>query len=155
MHITPWLLVRRLSAKLVPTFADRGCHVVSAPDPYGRYYRFSRPEPLLFHSISSSIILTRLSSRPTTLRKSGSARNRTRDLWICSQELWPLDHRGGLSCTYIIYLIYSWFQFSDYISQLVKMKYTLHQLSIWEELIKNLENETNISKPVTCLANWW
>jgi hypothetical protein len=25
-----------LSAKLVPTFADRGCHVVSATDPYGR-----------------------------------------------------------------------------------------------------------------------
>jgi hypothetical protein len=27
------------------------------------------------------------------LRKSGSAANRTWDLWICSQELWPLDHR--------------------------------------------------------------
>jgi hypothetical protein len=26
----------RLSAKLVPTFADRGCRVVSATDPYGR-----------------------------------------------------------------------------------------------------------------------
>jgi hypothetical protein len=26
---------RRMSAKLVPTFADRGCHVVSATDPYG------------------------------------------------------------------------------------------------------------------------
>jgi hypothetical protein len=26
---------RRLSAKLVPTFADRGCHVVSVMDPYG------------------------------------------------------------------------------------------------------------------------
>jgi hypothetical protein len=25
----------RLKAKLVPTFADRGCHVVSATDPYG------------------------------------------------------------------------------------------------------------------------
>jgi hypothetical protein len=25
---------RRLSAKLVPTFADRGCHVVSVTDPY-------------------------------------------------------------------------------------------------------------------------
>jgi hypothetical protein len=25
----------------------------------------------------------------------GSAGNRTRYLWICSQELWPLDHRGG------------------------------------------------------------
>jgi hypothetical protein len=30
------------------------------------------------------------------LRKSGSARNRTPYLWICSQELLPLDHRGGL-----------------------------------------------------------
>jgi hypothetical protein len=26
---------RRLSEKLVPTFADRGCHVVSVTDPYG------------------------------------------------------------------------------------------------------------------------
>jgi hypothetical protein len=26
---------RRLSAKLVPTFADRGCHVVSVTDPHG------------------------------------------------------------------------------------------------------------------------
>jgi hypothetical protein len=31
---------------------------------------------------------------PLLLRKFGSAGNRTRDLWICSQELWPLDHRG-------------------------------------------------------------
>jgi hypothetical protein len=27
---------RRLLAKLVQTFVDRGCHVVSATDPYGR-----------------------------------------------------------------------------------------------------------------------
>jgi hypothetical protein len=27
---------RPLSVKLVPTFADRGCHVVSTADPYGR-----------------------------------------------------------------------------------------------------------------------
>jgi hypothetical protein len=32
---------------------------------------------------------------PLLLRKSGSAGNRIRDLRICSQELWPLDHRGG------------------------------------------------------------
>jgi hypothetical protein len=25
----------RVSAKLVPTFADRGCHVISVTDPYG------------------------------------------------------------------------------------------------------------------------
>jgi hypothetical protein len=33
---------------------------------------------------------------PLLLRKSGSAGNRTLDLWICSQELLPLDHTGGL-----------------------------------------------------------
>jgi hypothetical protein len=27
---------RRLSAKRLPTFADKGCHVVSVTDPYGR-----------------------------------------------------------------------------------------------------------------------
>jgi hypothetical protein len=33
---------------------------------------------------------------PLLLRKSGSARNRTGGLIICSQELWPLDHRATL-----------------------------------------------------------
>jgi hypothetical protein len=32
---------------------------------------------------------------PLLFRKSGRAGNRTRNLWICSQELWSLDHRGG------------------------------------------------------------
>jgi hypothetical protein len=31
---------RCLSAKLVPTFADRGCHMVSVTDPYGRILGF-------------------------------------------------------------------------------------------------------------------
>jgi hypothetical protein len=31
---------RRMSAKLVPTFADRGCHVASVTDPYGRILGF-------------------------------------------------------------------------------------------------------------------
>jgi hypothetical protein len=31
---------RRLSAKRLPTFADRGCHVVSVTDPYGRILDF-------------------------------------------------------------------------------------------------------------------
>jgi hypothetical protein len=46
----------RLSAKLVPTFADRGCNVVSAADPYGhilsfldrRRYFFFRVAPQLY-----------------------------------------------------------------------------------------------------------
>jgi hypothetical protein len=32
---------------------------------------------------------------PLLLRKSVSAGNRTRDFWIRSKALWPLDHRGG------------------------------------------------------------
>jgi hypothetical protein len=31
---------RRLSEKLVPTFADTGCHVVSVKDPYGPILAF-------------------------------------------------------------------------------------------------------------------
>jgi CBS-domain-containing membrane protein len=33
-----------LSAKLVPTFADRECHVVSVTDPYGRILGFLNRE---------------------------------------------------------------------------------------------------------------
>jgi hypothetical protein len=46
--------------------------VVSATDLHGRILGFLDPEPLLFHSSSSSIILTRLSgtsSRTTTSKK--------------------------------------------------------------------------------------
>jgi hypothetical protein len=62
---------RRLLAKLVPTFADRECHVVSVTDPYGCNLGF-RLEPPFFLSSSSSIVLTRLSgpcSRPTASQK--------------------------------------------------------------------------------------
>jgi len=38
---------------------------------------------------------------PLLLRKSGSAGDRTRDLCICSQKLWPLDHRGGPLVQYV------------------------------------------------------
>jgi hypothetical protein len=43
---------RRLSAKWLPTFVYRWCHVVSVTDPYGRFP--------LFLSSSSSVVLTRL-----------------------------------------------------------------------------------------------
>jgi hypothetical protein len=41
--------------------------------------------------------MSRPRTRPTASQKSGSHENRTRDHWICSQELRPLDHRGGLA----------------------------------------------------------
>jgi hypothetical protein len=31
---------RRLSVKLVPAFLDRGCHMISVTDPYGRILGF-------------------------------------------------------------------------------------------------------------------
>jgi hypothetical protein len=43
---------RRLSAKCLPTFADRGCHVVSVTDPYSR---FSRQEQLLFYQVAPQL----------------------------------------------------------------------------------------------------
>jgi hypothetical protein len=45
---------RLRSAKLEPTLADRGCHVVSATSPSDRNFDFPDLELLLFHSSSSS-----------------------------------------------------------------------------------------------------
>jgi hypothetical protein len=86
-------LVDEVSANF---FADRGCRVVSTTDPHGRisvFWTRSR-----YFSVQ---VAPQLYSRgcvnpvpdPLLLRKSGSAGNRTRVHWICSQELWPLDHR--------------------------------------------------------------
>jgi hypothetical protein len=81
-------VVSSASDTATPNYADRttaacrrsycqrlqieGCRVVSATDPLRKYYRFPRPEPLLFLPSSSSVVLTRLSgarSRPTTSQK--------------------------------------------------------------------------------------
>jgi hypothetical protein len=77
---------------------DRGCRVVSATDPPAVNLSFL--DRSRYFSIQVS---PQLSSRgwvypvpdPLLLRKSDSSGNRTRYLWICSQKLWPLDHRGG------------------------------------------------------------
>jgi hypothetical protein len=45
---------RRLSAKLVPTSADRGCNVISVTDPYGRFLGFLDPRRYVFFQFSFS-----------------------------------------------------------------------------------------------------
>jgi hypothetical protein len=57
------------------SFLDHSCHFFFQVDPYlsSRGWVDPVPDPLL-------------------LRKSGSARNRTRDVCVWSQKLWPLDH---------------------------------------------------------------
>jgi hypothetical protein len=72
---------RRLSAKLVQTFADRGYHVVSVTNPYGRILGFLDRSRYLFFQIAPQLY-SRGSGDPVPdplfLRKSGSAGNRTR-----------------------------------------------------------------------------
>jgi hypothetical protein len=58
---TPWsesaselyrLRERRLSATLVPTFADRECHVVNVTDPYGRILDFLDRSGYFFYQVA-------------------------------------------------------------------------------------------------------
>jgi hypothetical protein len=61
-HNTPWpeselyrQSDRSLSAKLVPTFEDRGCHVVSVTDPYGRILDFLDCSSYLFFQLAPQL----------------------------------------------------------------------------------------------------
>jgi hypothetical protein len=68
-----------------------GCRVVSAADPPRSLILVSRPEPLLFFQVAPHLSPQGSVDRvpdPLLLGKSGSAENRTRDLWVSSQELW-------------------------------------------------------------------
>jgi hypothetical protein len=87
---TEWL---RLSAKLVPTFADTVCRMVSATDPYGRIFGV-----LYWSRYSFFQVAPHLYSRcwvdpvpdPLLLRKSGSARNQT---WSSETVARNSDHQ--------------------------------------------------------------
>jgi hypothetical protein len=46
---------RRLSAKLVPTFADRGCHVVSVAVPYGHILDFLDQSRYFFFQVAPQL----------------------------------------------------------------------------------------------------
>jgi hypothetical protein len=102
-----------MSGKLMPTFADKECRVVSATDPHGRILSFLDGSRYYFFQVAQ------LYSRgwvdpvrdPLLLRISGSAGNRTWNLWICSQELWPLDHIGTAIIIIIIIIIITHFSF--------------------------------------------
>jgi hypothetical protein len=84
--------------------------------------------------------------------KSGSAGNRTRDLWIRSQELWPLD-QGNLIRSV-----------SKYFALLVNLLFHLTCLCLcgylpfwsWESTLSHLSSNTpHIGTPNSCIANEW
>jgi hypothetical protein len=84
---------------LVPTLVDGGVsRGQCGGTPTAVNLNFLDRRCALFIPSSSSFIVARLSgphSRPTAIRKSGSNRNQTWDLWVCSQELWQPDHSVG------------------------------------------------------------
>jgi hypothetical protein len=70
-----------MSAKLVPTFADRGYPVVSATDPHGCILGFLERSRYYFFQVAPQLYSRRWVDpvpNPLLLRKSGSSRNRTR-----------------------------------------------------------------------------
>jgi hypothetical protein len=72
---------RRLSAKLVPTFSDRGCHVVSVADSYGNNLDFLDRSLYLFFQVAPELYSRGwVDPVPDSLfvTKSGGAGNRTR-----------------------------------------------------------------------------
>jgi hypothetical protein len=83
---------------LMPTFAGRGvsrgqhCRTPTVINfsvlHWSRYYFFQVAPHLCEQGWVDPV------PDPLLLRKSGNAGNWTRDLSVCSQELWPLDHRG-------------------------------------------------------------
>jgi hypothetical protein len=72
---------RRLSAKLVPTFADRGCCMVSATDPHGHIFGFLDRSHYYFFQVAPQLYSRGwvLPVPDPLLRKSSSAENRTQD----------------------------------------------------------------------------
>jgi hypothetical protein len=83
---------------LVSTFADRGVSRGQRDGSHTAVNLFSRPEQLLFFRVAPPLSYKGWVDpvpEPLLLRKSGSAGNRTRDLWVSSQAFWQLDHRGG------------------------------------------------------------
>jgi hypothetical protein len=72
---------RRLSAKLVPAFEDRRCHVVGVTDAYGRILEFlDRNRDFVFQVAPQLYSRSWVDPVPDSLllRKSGSAGNCTR-----------------------------------------------------------------------------
>jgi hypothetical protein len=83
---------RRLSVKLVPTFADRECHMVSITDSYGRILGFLGRSHYFFFQVDPQLYSKGRVPDPL-LRKSGSTGNRIRTSGSVARNS---DHYGYL-----------------------------------------------------------
>jgi hypothetical protein len=102
----------RLSAKLVPTFADRECHVVSVTDPYGRIFGFLDRNRFFFQVAPQLYSRGRVDPVPDPLLliKSGTAGNRTRTSGSAARNS---DQKTTEADYFLLYNIY---KFSSYLA---------------------------------------
>jgi hypothetical protein len=120
-------------SKCQPLRMDWGCLVVSATDPHGSIFGFLDRSRYFFFQVAPQLYSRGWvdhASDPLLLGKSGNAGNRIRDLWICSQELWPIDHRGGPTTIIAISLMHT------------------HTLQFTTARMKSSEIPTNLSASV-------
>jgi hypothetical protein len=76
-------------------FAVRGCLVVNPTDSHGSILRFLDQNRCYFFQVAPQLYRRGwVDPVPDTLLLK-KCRKWNLDLWVCSQELWPLDHRGG------------------------------------------------------------
>jgi hypothetical protein len=143
-----------LLGEVVPTFlADRGCCVVSATDPPGRILGFLDRSRYYFFQVAPQLYSRGWVDpipEPLPLRKFGSAGNRTQDLCICSQKLWPLDHRGGHNnipnnlFIYELFVMYPWQQCRIIVVLLMFInEYNNHLVN--KILIKQISSSDNVT----------
>jgi hypothetical protein len=115
-----WPSDRRLSARLVPTFADRRCHVAN---PYGRILGFIDRSHYFFFQVAPQ-----LWSRgwvdpvpgPLLLRESGRAGNRTRTSGSAA--------RNSDNTTHSIIHVFTFFTTQDFVTWAHRRKFSLNFL---------------------------
>jgi hypothetical protein len=109
------LIDRRLLVKLVPTFADRGCRVVSETDPHGRILGFADPSRYFFFQVTPQVysrVWVDPVPDPLLLRKSGSAGNRTRTSGSVARNC---DHHMQQWFLHLHFNIYLFYIFTFYV----------------------------------------
>jgi hypothetical protein len=112
-------------------------------------FSISRPEPLLFFKVTPELYSRGWvdpAPDPLLLRKSGSVGNRTRDFWICSQKLRPLDHRGGL-----MFPTYN-FLFTGYL--ILFWLWRFRNISVLSRTLPSILNPTVISRSYNSIRSY-
>jgi hypothetical protein len=80
-----------LSAQLLPTFADRECHVFNVTDPYGRNLSYLDRSRYFFFEVAPQFVLMRVSeprttTTTTTTKNNNNNNNSKKNVWITSEK---------------------------------------------------------------------